>query len=38
MPLLVWAYFVFQESSSAQATLGKRMLGIRVSSGPGRRA
>jgi uncharacterized RDD family membrane protein YckC len=29
--LMVWAYFAFQESSSAQATLGKRMLGIRVS-------
>jgi uncharacterized RDD family membrane protein YckC len=28
--VLVWAYFAFQESSSAQGTLGKRMLGIRV--------
>ena len=35
--LLVWAYFVFQETSSAQATLGKRMLGIRVSNGQGER-
>jgi uncharacterized RDD family membrane protein YckC len=35
--LLVWAYFVFQETSSAQATLGKRMLGIRVSTGQGER-
>jgi len=35
--LLVWAYFAFQESSSAQATLGKRMLGIRVSSESGAR-
>jgi uncharacterized RDD family membrane protein YckC len=35
--LLVWAYFVFQETSSAQATLGKRMLGIRVSNNQGER-
>jgi uncharacterized RDD family membrane protein YckC len=28
--VLVWAYFAFQESSSAQGALGKRMLGIRV--------
>lgn len=35
--LLVWAYFVFQETSSAQATLGKRMLGIRVSTDQGGR-
>jgi len=35
--LLVWAYFVFQETSSAQATLGKRMLGIRVSNTQGGR-
>lgn len=35
--LLVWAYFVFQETSSAQATLGKRMLGIRVSNAEGGR-
>jgi uncharacterized RDD family membrane protein YckC len=34
--LIVWAYFAFQESSSAQATLGKRMLGIRVSTENGR--
>jgi uncharacterized RDD family membrane protein YckC len=35
--VLVWAYFVFQEASSAQATLGKRMLGIRVSNAEGGR-
>ena len=35
--LLVWAYFVFQETSSAQATLGKRMLGIRVADHQGER-
>ena len=35
--VLVWAYFVFQETSSAQATLGKRMLGIRVSNAEGGR-
>ena len=35
--LLAWAYFVFQETSSAQATLGKRMLGIRVSNAQGGR-
>ena len=35
--LLVWAYFAFQESSSAQATLGKRMLGVRVSTESGAR-
>jgi len=35
--LLVWAYFVLQETSSAQATLGKRMLGIRVSNAEGGR-
>ena len=35
--VMVWAYFVFQESSSAQATLGKRMLGIRVSNENGGR-
>lgn len=34
---IVWAYFTFQESSSAQATLGKRMLGIRVSTASGAR-
>jgi uncharacterized RDD family membrane protein YckC len=28
---VVWAYFAFQESSSARATLGKRALGVRVS-------
>lgn len=35
--LVIWAYFAFQESSSAQATLGKRMLGIRVSTDTGGR-
>jgi uncharacterized RDD family membrane protein YckC len=35
--LLTWAYFAFQESSSAQATLGKRALGIRVSALDGSR-
>jgi uncharacterized RDD family membrane protein YckC len=34
---IVWAYFALQESSSAQATLGKRMLGIRVSADSGAR-
>src|SRR5262245_47411243 len=34
---IVWAYFAFQESSSAQATLGKRMLGIRISTESGAR-
>jgi uncharacterized RDD family membrane protein YckC len=34
---LVWAYFAFQESSPAQATLGKRALGIQVSSVDGAR-
>jgi len=29
--LMCWAYFALQESSTAQATLGKRLLGIRVS-------
>ena len=35
--VVVWAYFAFQESSSAQATIGKRMMGIRVSSESGER-
>lgn len=34
---IVWAYFAFQESSSTQATLGKRMMGIRVSTESGAR-
>ena len=34
---IVLAYYAFQESSSAQATLGKRMLGIRVSTESGAR-
>jgi uncharacterized RDD family membrane protein YckC len=29
--VIVWGYFALQESSSAQATLGKRALGVRVS-------
>jgi uncharacterized RDD family membrane protein YckC len=29
--LISWAYFVFQETSTAQATIGKRLFGIRVS-------
>ena len=32
LTLVAWAYYAFQESSSAQASLGKRVLGIRVSS------
>ena len=35
--VLIWAYFVFQETSSAQATIGKRLLGIRVSTTDGAR-
>jgi uncharacterized RDD family membrane protein YckC len=35
--ILVWAYFVFQETSSAQATVGKRLMGIRVSTADGAR-
>jgi len=35
--VVVWAYFAFQEKSSAQATLGKRLLGIRVSGASGER-
>jgi uncharacterized RDD family membrane protein YckC len=35
--LISWAYFAFQESSSAQATVGKRLLGIRVSTEDGAR-
>ncbi len=34
---LIWAYFVFQETSSARATIGKRLLGIRVSTTDGAR-
>ena len=34
---VVWAYFAFQESSSAQATIGKRMMSIRVSTESGER-
>lgn len=33
--VLCWAYFALQESSSAQATVGKRLLGIRVSTEDG---
>lgn len=32
-----WLYFALQESSSAQATLGKRVLGIKVIDYEGRR-
>ncbi|MCF8531700.1 MAG: RDD family protein [Reyranella sp.] len=35
--VLIWAYYAFQESSAAQATLGKRALGIRVSATDGTR-
>lgn len=35
--VLIWAYFVLQETSSAQATVGKRLLGIRVSTEDGGR-
>jgi uncharacterized RDD family membrane protein YckC len=35
--IISWAYFVLQESSSIQATLGKRLLGIRVSREDGAR-
>lgn len=35
LTLVAWAYYAFQESSSAQASLGKRVLGIRVSSEDG---
>lgn len=35
--LIVWAYFALQESSSAEATVGKRLLGIRVSTESGAR-
>jgi uncharacterized RDD family membrane protein YckC len=35
--VVAWAYFVFQETSKAQATLGKRVLGIRVSREDGSR-
>jgi uncharacterized RDD family membrane protein YckC len=35
--LIVWAYYAVQESSAAQATLGKRMLGVRVSAENGGR-
>lgn len=35
--LPTWAYFVLSESSRAQASLGKRLLGLRVVDGGGRR-
>jgi uncharacterized RDD family membrane protein YckC len=35
--LISWAYFALQESSSAQATVGKRLFGIRVSTEGGAR-
>lgn len=34
---LCWVYFAFQEASAAQATLGKRALGLRVSTVDGGR-
>jgi len=37
MILVRWLYFALQESSAAQATLGKRALGIRVTDLEGRR-
>jgi uncharacterized RDD family membrane protein YckC/Tfp pilus assembly major pilin PilA len=30
LPVVIWLYFAIMESSSAQATIGKRMFGIRV--------
>jgi uncharacterized RDD family membrane protein YckC len=35
--ILAWLYFAFQESSAAQATLGKKVLGIKVVSLEGQR-
>ena len=35
--VIAWAYFALQESSTAQATIGKRLLGIRVSTEDGGR-
>jgi uncharacterized RDD family membrane protein YckC len=35
--VLVWLYFALQESSAAQATLGKRALGLKVTDGYGNR-
>jgi uncharacterized RDD family membrane protein YckC len=35
--VIAWAYFALQESSAAQATIGKRLLGIRVSTEDGGR-
>lgn len=34
---ITWAYFALQESSSAEATIGKRLLGIRVTTEEGLR-
>ncbi len=35
--ILFWLYFALQESSPLQATLGKRLLGIYVTDGDGKR-
>lgn len=35
--VIVWGYFALQESSAAQATIGKRALGLRVSTCAGTR-
>jgi len=35
--LLAWAYFALQESSQAEASIGKRLLGIRVTTDEGLR-
>ena len=35
--LMSWAYLALQESSAAQATVGKRLVGIRVSTEEGAR-
>jgi uncharacterized RDD family membrane protein YckC len=35
--VVVWLYFALQESSAAQATLGKRALGLKVTDGYGNR-
>lgn len=35
--ILIWQYYAFQESSSYQATLGKRALGLKVTDMKGKR-
>ncbi|HET6248699.1 MAG TPA: RDD family protein [Tepidisphaeraceae bacterium] len=37
IPLIIWLYFAFQESSRRQATLGKRLLGLIVTDENGQR-